>query len=225
MKRILYHGSESIVETPQFGKGARSNDYGRGFYLTEEPELAKEWACAKNKDGFLNKYEIDMENLSILNLNNKEYNVLNWLALLAKHRTYWQRGSIAEEAKQYIQNHFLLDISVYDIIIGNRSDDSYFSFAQDFVSGVISYEKLSEAMKLGKLGEQVVLKSERAFERIRYIDYEIVLADEYYKKKATRDRQARKEYRQSIKKSSYKNELNILDIMREGIENGDARLL
>lgn len=225
MKKILYHGSESIVETPQFGKGARNNDYGRGFYLTEEPELAKEWACAKNKDGFLNKYEMDMENLAILNLNNEKYNVLNWLALLAKHRTYWQRGSIAEEAKQYIQKHFLLDVSAYDIIIGNRADDSYFSFAQDFVSGIISYEKLSEAMKLGKLGEQVVLKSERAFERIRYIDYEIVLADEYYKKKATRDRQARKEYRQSIKKSSYKNELYILDIMREGIENGDARLL
>ena len=135
--------------------------YGRGFYLTEEPELAKEWACAKKKDGFLNKYEMDMENLAILNLNNEKYNVLNWLALLAKHRTYWQRGSIAEEAKQYIQKHFLLDVSAY----------------------------------------------------------------EYYKKKATRDRQARKEYRQSIKKSSYKNELYILDIMREGIENGDARLL
>ena len=38
----LYHGSEFIVEKPEFGKGARHNDYGRGFYCTENPELARE---------------------------------------------------------------------------------------------------------------------------------------------------------------------------------------
>lgn len=42
----------------------------------------------------------------------------------------------------------------------------YFSFAQDFVAGVISLEKLSEAMRLGKLGEQIVLKSPKAFDQI-----------------------------------------------------------
>ena len=35
MKKILYHGSEFLIEKPEFGKGARHNDYGRGFYCTE----------------------------------------------------------------------------------------------------------------------------------------------------------------------------------------------
>ncbi len=225
MKKALYHGSQSIIDSPQYGQGSRHNDYGRGFYLTEEAELAKEWACAKNTDGFLNQYEIDLQHLKILNLNDDRYCILHWLALLAKNRTYWQRGSIAEEAKRYIQDYFLIDISPYDIVIGYRADDSYFSFAQDFVAGTISYEKLSEAMRLGKLGEQVVLKSQRAFEAIRFIGCEPVFAEEYYTKKISRDRNARREYRKNIKKSSHKDELYILDIMREGMKDGDARLL
>ena len=163
MSKILYHGSENIIEKPEFGKGARNNDYGKGFYCTENIELAKEWACAKQNNGYANIYEFEMDGLDILNLNSPEYNILNWLAILADNRTYWQNGSISEQAKKYIKDNFLPDISGFDVIIGYRADDSYFSFAQDFVAGVISLQKLSEAMRLGKLGEQVVLKSLKAF--------------------------------------------------------------
>lgn len=88
---------------------------------------------------------------------------MNWLALLADNRTYWQNGSIAEEAKSYIKENFLPDISSYDVIIGYRAHDSYFAFAQDFATGVISMQKLAHAMKLGKLGEQIVLKRESRY--------------------------------------------------------------
>lgn len=224
MKKILYHGSESIVTKPAYGKGAKNNDYGRGFYCTENRELAKEWACAKNRNGFVNQYSLDLSNMRILYLNSPEYSVLNWLAILAAHRTYWQKGSIAEEAKKYLADNFLLDISGYDIIIGYRADDSYFSFAQDFVMGAISLQKLSEAMRLGKLGEQVVLKSEKAFEKINFLNYEAVAAVEYYTKKVTRDRDAQREYRKSKRTQATIQELYILDIMRENIKHGDPRL-
>ena len=101
MERTLYHGSQIILEKPEYGKGARNNDYGRGFYCTEEIELAKEWACAKQTNGYVNQYKLDLEGLRVLNLNNGKYNILNWLALLAANRTYWQNGSIAEEGKRY----------------------------------------------------------------------------------------------------------------------------
>lgn len=224
MKKILYHGSEFLIEKPEFGKGARHNDYGRGFYCTENIELAREWACVKQKNGYVNIYELDMEGLKVLNLNDSKYHILNWLAILADNRTYWQKGSIAEEAKKYIKEHFLIDIIPYDIIVGYRADDSYFSFAQDFVSGVISLEKLSEAMRLGKLGEQIVLKSPKAFETIYFQNYENVDAEIYYIKKAGREREARREYRRRKKESADIHELFMLDIMREGMENGDTRL-
>lgn len=224
MKKILYHGSENIIEHPQFGKGSRNNDYGRGFYCTEEIELAREWACAKQNTGYVNIYELEMDELNILNLNAPEYHILNWLALLADNRTYWQNSSISEQAKMYIKNNFLPDISSYDVIIGYRADDSYFSFAQDFVSNTISLQKLSEAMHLGKLGEQVVLKSQTAFEKITFRGYEEVDPMVYYVKKMEREQAARREYRQSKKMAADVNDLYILDIMRENMKNGDPGL-
>lgn len=220
----LYHGSENIIEKPVYGKGARYNDYGKGFYCTENIELAKEWACAKQKNGYANIYDLDLSELNVLNLNSGSYNILNWLAILADNRTYWQNGSIAEPAKNYIKENFLPDISTYDVIIGYRADDSYFSFAQDFVSGVISLQKLAQAMRLGKLGEQIVLKSPKAFAQIQFAGYENADAEEYYIKKNEREREARRQYRRNKKEEADVNELFILDIMREEIKNGDARL-
>ncbi len=221
---ILYHGSENIIEKPEFGKGALHNDYGRGFYCAENIELAKEWACASQHNGYANVYEFDITGLKCLNLNSPEYNILNWLAILADNRTYWQNGSISEQAKKYVKDNFLPDISEYDVITGYRADDSYFSFAQDFVANTISFQKLSEAMRLGKLGEQIVLKSPKAFDQIKFLGYESAEAGEYYLKKSEREREARKEYRSRKKEVANINDLFILDIMREGIKNGDARL-
>lgn len=220
----LYHGSENIIEKPVYGKGAHYNDYGKGFYCTENIELAKEWACAKQKNGYANIYDLDLSELNVLSLNSGSYNILNWLAILADNRTYWQNGSIAEPAKNYIKENFLPDISTYDVIIGYRADDSYFSFAQDFVSGVISLQKLAQAMRLGKLGEQIVLKSPKAFAQIQFAGYENADAEEYYIKKNEREREARRQYRRNKKEKADVNELFILDIMREEIKNGDARL-
>ena len=194
---LVYHGSEHVVERPVFHGGKRSNDYGYGFYTTESKELAKEWACAKNTDGYANCYELDMEGLSVLNLNLPPCNILNWLALLARYRSYWQNGSIAEEAKDYLQEHFFIDPEPYDVIIGYRADDSYFSFAQE---------------------------SEKSYQHIRFVDAEVAEAGKWYEKKAIRDRDARREYRRKKSAAEGMEELYMLDIMREGISNGDPRL-
>ena len=221
---LVYHGSDHIIEKPAYHGSKRTNDYGYGFYTTESIELAKEWACSDQRNGFANIYEFNPEGLRLLRLNSPEYNILNWLAILTKYRSYWQNGSIAEEAKNYLQQHFFVDPAPYDVIIGYRADDSYFTFAQDFVAGAISLKKLSEAMRLGKLGEQTVLKSEKAFAHIRFVGAEPADVETYYEKKALRDREARRTHRSSRQASNALDELYMIDIMREGIENGDPRL-
>ena len=55
-------------------------------------------------------------------------------------------------------------------------------------------------------------------------NYENVDAEIYYIKKAEREREARREYRRRKKESADIHELFMLDIMREGMENGDTRL-
>lgn len=211
---IIFHGSENIIYKPEYGKGSAANDYGRGFYCTESIDMAKEWACKRNRDGFANKYSLNINDLNVCDLNDGTYNILNWLALLTRYRGYWQRRSIAEEAKEFLQANYLIDISTFDVIIGYRADDSYFSFVQDFIMGTISLQKLSEAMRLGKLGEQVVLKSEKAFERISYLSNEEAPAEIYYSKMAARDLDARRRYADNKRAASLIDEIYILDIMR-----------
>lgn len=224
MKEIIYHGSEKIIEMPEYGKGALNNDYGRGFYCTRNMELAKEWACGRGSGGYANKYELDPDGLSIIDLNADPYSILNWLVVLTRHRTYWQNGSVSEEAKDYLQKNFYVDMAEYDIIMGYRADDSYFTFAQDFISNVISLGKLKTAMHLGELGVEVVLKSRRAFESIRFQGYEEAEPEIYYAKKSERDIRARKAYRSEKSSDDLINDIYMIDIMREGMKNGDARI-
>ena len=210
---ILYHGSEKIIENPVFGKGNLRNDYGRGFYCTENEELAKEWACSNNKNGFANKYELKLEGLNILYLNSSEYHVLHWLTILTKNRTYWERNTISETAKTYLSKHFMIDTSKYDVIIGYRADDSYFSFARSFVNNEISLQQLGSAMHLGKLGEQIVLKSREAFRRIHFKSYEIANHTIYYIQRSQRDLGARSSW-QAILESDDLDGLYMRDLMR-----------
>lgn len=222
---VLYHGSQQLVKTPQFGVGKKYNDYGQGFYCTENLELAKEWACPIEKDGYANQYVIDLSGLNVARLTGGKFNVLNWLAILLKNRTFDTNSAVGRNAKDFIISRFLPDISDVDILIGYRADDSYFSFAEDFVNNTISLRDLSLAMQLGTLGEQVVLLSKRSFEQIHFVRYEIAPHHEYYKKRIIRDRAARKAYANRKKDlQQLTTDIFVLDILREDMQNGDPRL-
>jgi len=220
---ILYHGSTEIIEKPQFGKGKSYNDYGKGFYCTEHLELAKEWACTEGIDGFANKYEIDISKLNVLNLSSDEYTILHWLAVLMKNRKIRLSTPIMKRGSEWLEEYFMPDLSGYDIIIGYRADDSYFTFARAFVNNEISLSQLSYAMRLGKLGEQVVLKSKRAFDKIKFVSYESCSNIIYYAKRKTRDEEAREAFRKELEKEDIDG-IYMRDIIRGEVKPDDARL-
>ncbi len=191
---IIYHGSPEIVKTPELKKGKKYNDYGQGFYCTKELELAKEWAVTEGMDGYVNKYKIDVNKLKTLNLSGKKYSILHWLTLLVQNRELRSMTPIMRSAKDWLNANYSIDIAEYDVIVGYRADDSYFSFARDFLNNTISIEQLSYAMHLGKLGEQFVLKSEKAFENIEFAEVIPVKSVEYYPRRKERDEKARNDY-------------------------------
>lgn len=224
MIRQLFHGSSSIIEKPQFGYGKVYNDYGLGFYCTDSLEMAKEWGVAQNRNGYANRYELDCEGLKILDLNGPSFNILHWLAVLLENREFDVPSGLALEAKEYILNTFCVDYQSQDAIIGYRADDSYFSFAQDFINGTISYRQLNNAMHLGKLGQQFVLKSKQAFDRIQFLGYEVADHDEWYAKKMLRDRSARREYFSVERNKRQRGDLYITQILDEEMKPDDERL-
>jgi len=220
----IYHGSRFIVEEPAFGVGNPRNDYGLGFYCTHEVELAKEWACTEEGSGYANEYEADMSGLSVMHLSGMDYNILNWLAILLDNRIFRISNDIAAEGKAYLLANFLPDVCAFDIIQGYRANDSYFAFAGAFLNNALSLNQLEKAMYLGKLGEQTVLKSERAFKQIRYIrseqaDYEI-----YYPMRSARDKEARLAYGKERDRQRASDSVYLIDILRERWESNDPRI-
>lgn len=224
VKKVIYHGSSSIIEKPIFGFGKVRNDYGLGFYCTETLSMSKEWGVSKYANGYANIYNIETDGLSVFDLNSNEYTILHWLAVLLENRIFDIGSALAQEAKDYLLKNFAVPYKEFDIVTGYRADDSYFSFAQDFINGTISVRQLGNAMKLGELGNQFVLKSRKAFDAIHFEGYEIAESSEWFAKKELRDKSARRQYFDVEKNKRQRGDLYIIQILDEEIKADDPRL-
>ena len=110
----------------------------------------------------------------------------------------------------------------FDIITGYRADDSYFDYAESFLNNGISVEQLARAMKLGKLGEQIVIKSQFAFSRLKFEGFEVAEKEEFYVLRKSRDDEANRLYFEMLEEEG--DGLYIQDIIRGGIKNDDPRI-
>lgn len=218
----LYHGSQQVIEQPVFGQGKKNNDFGLGFYCTASNDLAKEWAVSSLRNGFSNRYTLDTEYLNILNLNSPDYTILNWIAVLVEHRLFSIKTPVARRAKRYLIDNFGINVNAFDMITGYRADDSYFDYAESFLNNGISVEQLARAMRLGKLGEQIVIKSQFAFSRLKFEGFDIAEKDHYYVLRKARDDDANRLFTDMLEEEG--DGLYIQDIMRGGIGNDDPRI-
>lgn len=223
MKKHLYHGSAQILKKPLFGFGKTENDYGRGFYCTEIEEMAKEWSTGEDHDGFANHYLIETKGLSVLDLNGPDITILHWLSVLLENRIFPLTSQLAQEARGYLLKRFKVDYAGYDVMCGYRADDSYFAFAQDFLNGTISLEKLSEAMRLGKCGMQYVLKSKKAFDCISFVEAVPASRDPWFIRKTVRDDTANRVYFDARRKR-VAGQLYITEILDNKMDSDDERL-
>lgn len=191
-KIILFHGTPDEVVVPTFGCGEDRHDYGKGFYLTENSELAKEWAvCRPNdKNGWVHKYELNTEGLKILDF--QKENVLSWLAELMKHRDAADSKRYKMLAKKFIEKYGI-DTSEYDVIKGWRANASYFYIAREFVRDNIDIEILEDLLSLGGLGIQYCIKSELAYANLKEVENELISVEyeEFNQKYNFRDVTAR----------------------------------
>ncbi len=210
---IIYHGSMVMVERPEFGLGRLNNDYGQGFYCTEDIELAREWACRDDEGGFVNRYDLDTSGLKVMDIG--DLGLLPWLAVLMKNRAVRYSSPVEKRGAEFVISKNLPDYGDYDLIRGYRADDSYFTFTRAFLSGTISLEQLEKAVYLGDLGVQVCLKSPESFERISFLGADAVDGSVYYPKRMERDEKARSDY-YNLLEEGLDEGVFIRDIMRKG---------
>lgn len=133
-------------------------------------------------------------------------------------------GQSQGKPKRILTEHFAVEYKQYDVIKGYRADDSYFSFASAFLNNTISLQQLEKAMLLGKLGEQIVAISGKAFARFTFEEAIPAPCDMYYPKKLARDSKAREDFAKEKDRETVLSEKYVLDIIREEWGNEDERL-
>lgn len=188
----LYHGSASPDVTPTFGFGDDRHDYGRGFYLTADEQLAREWSVCRpeNKVGYVHAYRLRDPGLSVLDFTS--LGSLAWMAELMKYRPPSNSRRFRTLAARFVERYGV-DTAGYDVIRGWRANASYFYIARAFMRDEVDVSILDELLSLGDLGIQYCLKSRRAFEAAeelpgspRSVDF-----DEYNTRYNERDAAAR----------------------------------
>ena len=217
-KLIVYHGQPNKSVIPVYGAGEDKHDYGRGFYTTPYKELACEWAAwMGNKRGYVHTYEIDIQNLKILDFD--QQGVLSWLAELMQHRDADNQINYKKKQPLFIQR-YKLDTSQYDIIRGWRADSSYFYIAKHFVRNNIDFQILEEMLKCGDLKEQICIKQQKAFNNIKLVSTDEIDTIKYKQLYDARDTAAR-EKMHSLMLSDKNTLTNTFDtIMQRGRNDG-----
>jgi hypothetical protein len=165
---------------------------------------------------------LNLEYLNVLNLSSAEYSILNWMAVLISNRVFRPGTPIAGKAKRYLEENFAVNVNAYDVVKGYRADDAYYDFADAFLNNAITVEQLASAMKLGKLGEQIVLKSRLAFERNQFVDFAVADSSKYLPARKARAMQAETDFRRISESDS--DGLYMIDIIRGQVKNDDPRI-
>lgn len=173
----VFHGSDHIIKVPRYLGGKEDNDYGNGFYTTEFEERARSWAALNGspETSVVNRYTLELEELNVLDLNEK--GVLAWIAEVVANR------GINEENAAIVGNELIkgyrTDTVDADIIKGYRADDSYTQVIEAFLLNQINLYEVERLFYKGSLGNQIFLKSEKAFEKIRWENaYHVSLSEE-----------------------------------------------
>ena len=198
-KLTLFHGTSDKNVIPTYGLGEKKHDYGMGFYLTANIELAKEWAVCKPDvtNGWVHQYELETDELKILDFQGEA--VLSWLAELMKHRDASDSKRYRMLAEKFIDKYGI-DTSGYDVLKGWRANASYFYIAKEFVRDNIDIDILEELLSLGELGIQYCIKSEVAYSKLHEVEEKMLKVDyvEFREKYNQRDISARQKMRELV---------------------------
>ena len=158
---ILYHGSNVIVKEPHIIESNRFLDFGIGFYTTTNKDQAINFAkkvVQRKGEGkpIVNIYELDETIISRLDIKQFDGPNEEWLDFVSDNRNGTYSGK------------------EYDAIIGAVADDDVYRTLQVYASGVLTKEQALEALKIKKLFNQYVFKTESSLKAIRFIKSEEV---------------------------------------------------
>ena len=152
---LLYHGSYTIIQTPNVEHSRDRLDFGTGFYLTNIYEQARNWAARfryRNYPCIVNEFELDFDALQIkYHIKTFEFYDREWLHFIICNR----EGQSVES---------------YDIIIGGVANDKVFNTIELFQNGLISEEETLGRLKYEKPNWQMCIRNQEILDN--YLKYQ-----------------------------------------------------
>ena len=144
--KILYHGSNVVVQNPKILINGHYKDFGYGFYCANLKKQAKRWALTKRGESVVNSY-VYTEN-SNFKICSFEEMTEEWLEFVVNCR----RGKEHE----------------FDIVDGPMADDQIWDYVEDYMDGSISKEAFWELVKFKYPTHQIVFCTEEALKTLHF---------------------------------------------------------
>ena len=160
----LYHGSKGGIEGPIRPISRSCCDFGRGFYMGNEPSQPMTLICRADHPKFYT-CEFDMTGLRV----HRFEPTVEWAMFVA-----WNRGLMPKPFKAYYDNKFRPIAEEHDIIVGKIANDRMVVVLDWFFKQFISDIGMLEALQALNLGEQYVCMTQSACDRVQIVDEKTV---------------------------------------------------
>lgn len=159
----LYHGSNLIVDKPEVRPMVRSLDFGQAFYATSSFEQAEKWAktsALRRGDGraTVSAFEFDETRLNELTVLKFDTPSAEWLRFVSRNRNLG------------------VDDSNSDIVIGPVANDNTMPVLNLYFKGAYTEEEALRRLLPQRLRDQFAFKTERALDRLTFVEAKEVRA-------------------------------------------------
>ena len=158
---LLFHGAKTIINGKIDLKYSKSNnDFGKGFYCGETYEQSV---------SFISEFENSSVYLLKLNKEDLKYKTYtlnrDWLMLVA-----YFRGVLKDITNLRFIEKELIEIENLDYIIAPIADNRMFEIISLFIEGIITDEQCIHCLVASNLGNQYVILSKKAVERMEVLE-------------------------------------------------------
>ena len=157
---ILFHGSKNGLQSIFFDGSKENADFGKGFYLGETFNQALSFVC-ENENSTVYSFKFDTTDLNICKL---ECN-LDWMLIIC-----YYRGYLSAYKDNIILIELIKKIENADVIIAPIADNKMFYIMSQFADGDINTEVAIHSLSASSLGNQYVIKSEKALKHLKSIE-------------------------------------------------------
>lgn len=172
---LLFHGTGVDIQGDIDTKHSTPpNDFGDGFYVGESLKQGATWVCDKDYASVYAFYFNGSGSKKVL------FDVgRKWLYAILYYRNAFRNFEINEEVKNIIK-----EVESADIVVAPIADNQMFKTIDSFARREITDEACLHALSATNLGMQYVFKSDKACQKLEFIDRLYLCREEkeHYKK-------------------------------------------